>query len=59
LSVLREGTFPEKYSLICSWHYSEERARERCKERMAWIEEFFEQKEPADDASAEIGYCCG
>lgn len=42
-----------------SWHYSEERARELCKESMEWIEEYFEQKEPADDACAEIGYCCG
>ena len=42
-----------------SWHYSEERTRELCKESMEWIEEYFEQKEPADDACAEIGYCCG
>ena len=42
-----------------SWHYSEERARELCKERMAWIEEFFEQKEAAYHASVDIGYCCG
>ena len=42
-----------------SWHYSEVRARELCKESMEWIEECFEQKEPADDACAEIGYCCG
>ena len=41
-----------------SWHYSEERARELCKEGMAWVEMFFERKEPADDA-ADIGYCCG
>ena len=42
-----------------SWHYSEERARQQCEERMAWIEEFFEQKEAAYHASADIGYCCG
>jgi hypothetical protein len=42
-----------------SWHYSEERARELCKDGMEWIEEYFEKKEPADDVSAEIGYCCG
>ena len=42
-----------------SWHYSEERARELCKQGMAWIEEFFEQKEAAYHASADIGYCCG
>ena len=42
-----------------SWHYSEERARQQCEERMAWVEMFFERKEPADDAAADIGYCCG
>ena len=42
-----------------SWHYSEERARQQCEERMAWVEMYYSQKEPADDASADIGYCCG
>ena len=41
------------------WHYSEERARQQCVERMAWVEESFERKEPADDVVADIGYCCG
>lgn len=38
---------------------TEDRARELCKEGMAWIEEYFEKNEPADDVSAEIGYNCG
>ena len=42
-----------------SWHYSEEEARQQCEERMAWVEMFFKRKEPADDAAADIGYCCG
>ena len=42
-----------------SWHYSEEEARQQCEERMAWVEMFFERKEPAHDAAADIGYCCG
>ena len=42
-----------------SWHYSEERARQQCEERMGWVEMFFERKEPADDVVADIGYCCG
>ena len=41
------------------WHYTEEEAREQCKERMVWVERYYEQKEPADDAAADIGYCCG
>ncbi len=43
---------------IPSWHYSEEETRQQCEERMAWVEMFFERKEPADDA-ADIGNCCG
>ena len=42
-----------------SWHYSEERARELCEERMIWIEQSYEQKEPAYSAFPDIGYCCG
>ena len=46
---------------IPSWHYSEEEDRQQCEERMEWVEMFFERKrkEPADDAAADIGYCCG
>lgn len=42
-----------------SWHYSEEGARKQCEERMGWVERFYEQKVPAYDAAADIGYCCG
>ena len=42
-----------------SWHYTEEQAREQVQERMVWVERYYEQKEPADDAAADIGYCCG
>ncbi|MDO5138763.1 MAG: hypothetical protein Q4D71_09955 [Oscillospiraceae bacterium] len=42
-----------------SWHYSEERARARCEERMFLIEECFEKKVPADDCYVDVGYSCG
>ncbi|MBR3187534.1 MAG: hypothetical protein IKF59_05815 [Lachnospiraceae bacterium] len=42
-----------------TWHYTEEEARKQCEERMGWVKRFYEQKEPADDAAADIGYCCG
>ena len=41
------------------WHYSEKRAREQCDERMIFIEQSYEDKMPADDCAAEVGYCCG
>ncbi len=45
--------------IYSSWHYTEEHARELCEERMVWVERYFEEKEPADDAAADIGYCAG
>ena len=42
-----------------SWYYSEEGARKQCEERMVWVKRYYEQKVPADDAAADIGYCCG
>lgn len=42
-----------------SWHYTEERARQKCKDRMALIRNCFEKKVPADDCAADVGYSCG
>ncbi len=42
-----------------TWHYTEEQAREQVQERMVWVERYYEQKEPANCAAADIGYCCG
>ena len=42
-----------------SWHYTEEEAREQVQDRMVWVEYYYEKKEPADGAAADIGYCCG
>lgn len=42
-----------------SWHYTEEQARDQVRDRMVWVERYYEQKEPADDAAADIGYCGG
>ena len=42
-----------------SWHYTEEHARDQVRDRMVWVERYYEQKEPADDAAADIGYCGG
>ena len=41
------------------WHYTETEAREQCDERMALIERAFQQKEPAQSCSVDVGYCCG
>ena len=40
-------------------HHSEKRAREQCEERMVWVERYYEEKVPADDAAADIGFNCG
>ena len=45
--------------IYSSWHYTEDEARRQCGERMVWVERYFEEKMPADDAAADIGYCCG
>lgn len=45
--------------MYSSWHYSEKRAREQCEERMVWVERYYEEKVPADDAAADIGFNCG
>ncbi len=42
-----------------TWHYTEERARQQCEDRMGLIERSYEKKEPADDCAADVGYCCG
>lgn len=42
-----------------TWHYTEEEARKQCEDRMGIIENAFEKKEPADDCSVDVGYCCG
>jgi hypothetical protein len=41
------------------WHYTEKEAREQCEERMNFIKQSFKEKMPADDCSADVGYCCG
>jgi hypothetical protein len=42
-----------------TWHYTEIQAREVVEERMAWVEKFFKDKVPADDAYVDIGYYGG
>ena len=41
------------------WRYTEERAREQVEERKAFVERFYKEKVPADDAAADVGYSCG
>ena len=42
-----------------SWNYTEEQAREIVDEKMEIAREFFEEKVPAEKATAELGYFCG
>ncbi len=42
-----------------TWRYTEERARERVEERMAFIRNSYERKDPADDCAIDVGYSCG
>lgn len=42
-----------------SWNYTEQQAREQCEERKLFIERYFKDKVPADDAAADVGYCGG
>ena len=45
--------------IYSSWHYTEECARQQCKDRMNFIEGSFARKEAADDCAADVGYNCG
>lgn len=42
-----------------SWHYSEDRARAIVQDRMDYMQEAYDDKEPADSCCAEVGYFCG
>ena len=50
-----------RWLTLSSWHYTEEQADElmAMKERTAWIEQAFDNKEPVADIAADVGYCCG
>ena len=41
------------------WHYTEERVADIIKERMKLIQYYYDKKEPADDAAADVGYHAG
>jgi hypothetical protein len=46
--------------LICSsWHYSREDALDHIKDNEDYVRKCYEKKIPADECSAEVGYCCG
>lgn len=44
---------------LSSWHYSEQRAQELIEANKAYIEKAYASREPASDAGAEVGFCCG
>lgn len=44
---------------LSDWKYKKSRAKELIKANEAYIEKAYENKEPAADAGAEIGFCCG
>lgn len=50
-----------RWLTLSSWHYSEEKANELMEmaERAVWIEQAFQNKEPASAIAADVGYCCG
>lgn len=48
-----------RWLTLSSWHYSEADAGRIIEQNKAYIERAYEAKEPAGDAAAEVGYCCG
>ena len=48
-----------KYLTLCSWKYTEARAKARVKQYAATIKEAFENKETVGDIALDIGYSCG
>ncbi len=45
--------------IYSSWHYTEEEARQQCKDRMIFIERSFAEKEPVYSCAVDVGYSCG
>lgn len=48
-----------RWLTLSSWHYSEEKAEKLIDQQSAYIEKAYADREPAADAGAEVGYCCG
>lgn len=49
----------KRWLTLSSWGYSEERADKLIKQNDAYIEKAFNEREPASDAGAEVGFSCG
>lgn len=50
-----------RWLTLSSWHYSEEEAKKLTEDptRKEWIHKAFEDKKPAADIAADVGYFCG
>lgn len=48
-----------KWLTLSSWKYSDEAADRHIKANMAYIERAYENREPAADVGAEVGFCGG
>ena len=45
--------------MFSTWHYTEEQARQLVADRMDYVKEAFEEREPADSSCSEVGYVAG
>lgn len=48
-----------RWLTLSDWHYTGEQADKLMERNAAYIEKAFSEGEPAADAGAEIGFCCG
>lgn len=48
-----------RWLTLSSWHYSDDQAGKLIETQKDYIEQAYDSREPAADAGAEVGYCCG
>lgn len=48
-----------KWLTLSSWNYTGEQADKLIEQNADYIEKAFSGREPAADAGAEVGFCCG
>ena len=48
-----------RWLMLSDWHYTGEQADKLMELNAAYIETAFNNGEPAADAGAEVGFCCG
>ena len=49
----------QKCLMLSDWHYSAQKADKQIKENLSFIEEAYDNGDPAWSTAMDVGYCCG